>query len=103
MLISIVDWLERNMAPCFWKKYLGVECPGCGMQRAIIALLKGNFLESLKIYPALIPTILMLILLVLHLIFKFKKGAFYLKISFIFTVSIIVFSYIFKIAINGIH
>ena len=103
IIISVIDWLERNMTSCFWKKYFGIECPGCGMQRAIIALLKGDFLESLRIYPALIPTILMVILLILHLIFKFRKGAFYLKISFIFTVSIIVLNYLYKIIFLGIH
>lgn len=97
ILISIVDWLERNMAPCFWKQHFGIECPGCGMQRAFIALLKGNILESISVYPALIPTIVMLIFLVLHLIFNFKLGAQYLKIWFIFTATIIVFSYIYKI------
>ncbi len=89
MIFSIADWLEQHTLPCFYKKYLGFECPGCGMQRAFIEILRGNFLESLKIYPALLPTIFLLTFLILHLIFKFEKGAFVLKISFIFTASII--------------
>lgn len=96
-LLSLAGWLERNMLPCIYKKYLGVECPGCGMQRALIELLKGNLLESLKVYPALLPTAFLLIYLSLHLIFKFEKGALVLKISFIFTASIIVTSYIIKL------
>ena len=95
--MSIVDWLERNMLPCVYKKYLGVECPGCGMQRALIELLKGNLLESLKVYPALLPTIFVLIYLSLHLIFKFEKGALVLKISFIFTALIIAINFIIKL------
>jgi len=98
-IISIVSWLERNMLPCVYKKYLGVECPGCGMQRALIELLKGNLLESLKVYPALLPTVFMLVYLSLHLIFKFEKGALVLKISFIFTASIIFLNYIIKLII----
>jgi len=94
MLLSLTDWLERNMFPCFYKKYLGIECPGCGMQQALIELLKGNFIDSLKAYPALLPIIFILVYLILHLIFKFEKGAFYLKISFIFIVSIIVINFI---------
>ena len=85
------------MLPCIYKKYLGVECPGCGMQRALIELLKGNLLESLKVYPALLPTIFMLTYLSLHLLLKFEKGAYVLKISFIFTASIIVVNFIMKI------
>ncbi len=73
-----------------------MDCPGCGMQRAIIELLKGNIWESILLYPALLPTIFLFIFLILHLIFKFKKGALILKISFIFTVSIIIINFIIK-------
>jgi hypothetical protein len=100
MLLSLIDWLERNMLPCFYKKYLGIDCPGCGMQRALIELLKGNFIDSLKIYPALLPTIFLIVFLILHLIIKFKNGAFVLKISFIFTASIIVINFILKLILN---
>lgn len=94
---TLTDWLESNMLPCFYKRFLGIECPGCGMQRAIIELLKGNIMESLKAYPPMIPIFLMLAFLVIHLVYKFKNGAVYLKISFIFTTSIIVINYIYKL------
>lgn len=100
MFSSLANWIERNSLPCFYKKYLGIDCPGCGMQRAFIELLRGNIFESLKTYPALIPTIFMVIFLMLHLIFKFRKGADVLKISFIFTASIIVINFIVKLIIN---
>lgn len=66
------------------------------MQTAIILLLKGDFVESILAYPALIPTLFLLVYLCLHLIFNFKKGAFILKISFIFTVAIIFINYAIK-------
>lgn len=100
---AIIAWLERNMGACFYKKYFGIDCPGCGMQRAFVELLKGNFIESLKLYPALLPTIGMFVFLILHLIFKFEKGGVYLKYFFIFTVSIIVINFIFKQIYLGIH
>ena len=93
----IVTWLENHQMPCFYKQCLGIDCPGCGMQTALLLLLKGSVLESIQTYPALLPILFLLSYLTLHLIFDFKKGAFVLKISFIFTVIIIVFSYIFKI------
>lgn len=96
MIQDLIEWLESRMQPCFYKKYFGIECPGCGMQRAIVELLKGNLLESLKLYPALIPTIFLFVFLILHLIFKFKHGALILKITFIAIVSIVVISYIYK-------
>lgn len=94
---TVIEWLESHMLPCFYNRFLGIECPGCGMQRAIIELLKGHLLESLETYPPLFPIVFMLVLLIIHLIFKFKNGAGYLKISFIFTSSIIVINYIYKL------
>ena len=75
----------------------GKDCPGCGSQRAFILLLKGHVWESICMYPALIPIIILFIALIPHLIFKFKNGAVYLKYNFIVVMSIIVISYLFKI------
>ena len=95
--MGFVDWLEKRQLPCFYKSVFGVECPGCGMQRAIIALLRGEFVESFKLYPALIPTVFMLFFLVIHLFYHLKNGAKILLWLFIFNVSIIIISYIFKL------
>ena len=97
MLEKIVHWLESHQQSCFYKKYLGFDCPGCGMQRSFIELLKGNFWESILLYPALIPTIIMILFLFAHFILKFKNGATILKYLFIFNASIIVLNYIYKL------
>ena len=94
---KIIEWLENHMQPCFYQHYFGIECPGCGMQRAFIELLKANLIESLKLYPALIPIIIMLIFLLLHIIIKIKNGATILKYLFIFNVIIIIINYIIKL------
>jgi hypothetical protein len=96
---GLVDWLEKRQMPCFYKSVLGVDCPGCGMQRAFIALLKGDFAGSLKLYPALIPTIVMLAFLVVHIFYNLKNGARILVSLFIFNAVIIVISYIFKLIV----
>ena len=72
--MSIINWLENNMLACPYKKYFGLDCLGCGMQRSFLALLKGNFVESFYLYPALVPMIFMFLFLIAHLIFKFKNG-----------------------------
>ena len=97
MFDKIIVWLESHQQTCFYKKYLGVECPGCGMQRSFLELLKGNFIESLVLFPALIPTMILIAFLVLHLVFKFRNGANILKILFIFNTSLVVLSYIYKL------
>ncbi len=92
-----MEWLESHLIPCFYKSLFGIECPGCGMQRAFIELLKGNFIESIKIYSPLIPILVMFIFLILHLIFKLKKGATILTFMFIFAISFIMINYIYKL------
>ena len=97
MLDKLIYWLESHQQACFYKKYFGIECPGCGMQRSFIELLKGNFYESFILFPALIPTIILVVFLFLHIIFKFRNGANILKILFIINTSIVVLSYIYKL------
>ena len=99
MLYCIVKWLEQQQQPCFFKKFIGIECLGCGFQTALIALLKGNIWESIQAYPALLPFLFTVVFLILHLIFKLKKGALIIKISFIFTSLIIVINYIYKLIV----
>ncbi len=100
MFIAIIDWLQKHQLPCLYKKILGFDCPGCGMQSAVIELLKGNICESIKLYPALIPIIFMFIFLLLHIIFKIKNGANILKFLFIANTIIILINYLFKIFIK---
>ncbi len=66
----MLDWLESHQIPCIYKSILGIECPTCGFQRAFILLLKGELLSSLKVYPALIPTMILILLLGTWLIFR---------------------------------
>ena len=94
---DFINWLESHLGTCFYKSVFGIECPGCGMQRSIIELLKGNIFESIKLYPALLPMLFTLIFLILHLIYRYKKGALILTISFIFTVLLMIIAYIVKL------
>src|ERR1017187_1418872 len=59
-MLSLVNWLEDHMMTCYYKQVSGIDCPGCGMQRSFIELLKGNFFESIKLYPALFAVIITL-------------------------------------------
>ncbi len=94
--MTLITWLENNLLACPYKKYLGVDCFGCGMQRSFIELLKGNLVESFYLYPALLPMIIMFLFLITHLIFKFKNGGTWLKYQFIFVVALVVINFIAK-------
>jgi hypothetical protein len=67
------------------------------MQRSFIALLKGEFVESIILYPALIPTIFLFLYTFSHLVFKFKNGANIIKLDFFLIVILTLGNYFYKI------
>ncbi|MGB4774179.1 MAG: DUF2752 domain-containing protein, partial [Daejeonella sp.] len=94
---AFINWLQHNLLACPLKQITGIDCPGCGLQRSVLCLIQGNFLESFKLYPASIAIIMLFILTALHLKFDFKNGAFFIKIIYISIAIIIVINYIYKI------
>ena len=100
MLLKIINWLESHQGTCTFREHAGIDCPGCGLQRSILALLRGDLVESFLQFPALLPLMAMFLFLGIHLVFKLKNGAFILKVFFIGNVSIIILNYIFKLIIH---
>jgi len=41
------------MLPCLNKMLLGIDCPGCGLQRSAVLLFQGNFQQAFEMYPAI--------------------------------------------------
>lgn len=97
---KLLDYFESHMLSCMYKKYLGVECPWCGIQRSLYLLLKGEIKESFLTFPALLPILGMLLFLIIHLIFKIRNGHKILLSIFTVDAAIIVTSYIIKIISN---
>lgn len=93
----MIEWLEAHMAPCVFVKYLHIECPGCGIQRAFVALLKGELVQSIQLFPAMIPYMITLLMLIIQLFFKFRSGAYYVMYGFIASVTIMMISYMIKL------
>jgi hypothetical protein len=65
---------ERFMLPCISKQVLGIDCPGCGLQRSIALLLKGDLVASFLMYPALFPMMALFGFLALNRFVFFKKA-----------------------------
>jgi hypothetical protein len=94
---SILHWMEANMLSCPFKKYLHIDCPGCGLQRSFLLLLKGNLIGSLQMYPATIPLIGLVVFLTLHLKYEFRTGATVIKYLYLSIAILIAAFYIYKI------
>src|ERR1700760_3215911 len=56
--LNFIQWLQNHLIPCPFKYLTGVDCPGCGFQRSIIALIEGNLHKSFLLYPPAIPLLL---------------------------------------------
>lgn len=99
--VEIIDFLERNLFTCTIKSLTGLNCPGCGMQRAFIALLKGNFSESFAQNASLIPFLITIFFTICHLIFSYKSGARIIVILFSSTVAIMVGQFVMKLILKN--
>jgi hypothetical protein len=89
-------FLDEYLIPCGFKAVTGYDCLGCGAQRAFVALLSGALGESWRLYPPLILLIATFIFTLLHLKFKFEKGAVIIKCLFIATVIAMLVNYLVK-------
>jgi hypothetical protein len=85
-----------SMLPCLFKQITGVDCPGCGAQRSFDLLIHGQLIESFKLYPALVPLIILLISFLFDLFFKQKNKSNTTWYLAIFSMSMVIGSYIIK-------
>ena len=84
------------MLPCMNKSIFGFDCLGCGTQRALLLILKGEFVEAFYMFPAIYTTILFIFILAFNFIDKSRN---YHKIIIGLALTnavIMVVSYIYK-------
>lgn len=88
--------IEDFMLPCPSKKFLGIECFGCGTQRAIVLVFEGKFSEAFHMFPAVYT--LLLFLMMIGVSFIDKKRSYGNIIVFLAIINsiIMVFSYFYK-------
>lgn len=95
--VNITTWLEAHQLPCLFKAVTHFDCPGCGMQRSFILLLRGDLVNSFITYPALLPIILLFAFLIIHLTFKVKNGTAILKYAYFFCAAFVMATYIYRL------
>lgn len=88
---------EDYMLPCLNKKLFGVECLGCGIQRATFLVFKGEFVAAFHMYPAIYSLFLLALFIIFNIFVKFKYDQI-IKMGLIaLNVVIVVVSYLIKI------
>ena len=99
-MFLLVKGLEDYMLPCVTKKYFGIDCIGCGLQRSAVLFLKGQFVDSFLMYPALYPMLLFFAFLIFDLFIK-KNHSEKIKLALAAcTLLAAVTNYILKLYIN---
>ena len=90
--------MEDLLLPCLNKQLFGIDCYGCGGQRAFLMVIKGDFNAALQLFPAIFPLLFLLFFVILNLFVKFKFDHL-IKIGLIlFTAGVILISYIIKMS-----
>lgn len=85
------------MLPCYFKHFTGFDCPGCGFQRSVIALIQGDFIKSFHLYPGAV-FILILLLISLSEVFYSSSNLKQLRNIFLcMSVAVVVISYLSKL------
>lgn len=99
-LQEFAEWFSGHQLPCVWKHYFGIDCPFCGFQRAVIALLQGDIWKSITLFPALLPLSVTGLLFLIYYFFSVPKLKKTLTILLIVDLLILFAHCIFK---NIIH
>lgn len=90
--------MEEFMLPCLNKQLFGIDCLGCGAQRALLMVFKGDFVAAFQMFPAIYTILILLLFLILNLFLKFK-GDWYVKAGLIvLNAVIIIVAYFFKMS-----
>ena len=92
MILSVEDY----MISCPTKKFLGVECFGCGTQRALVLIFQGKFIEAFHMFPAIYPMLIFLMFIILNYIDKKRNYSNFLIASAVITCCTMVISYFIK-------
>lgn len=90
--------MKEFMLPCFNKQLFGMECPGCGAQRALMLVFQGNFEAAFIMFPAIYSLIVLALFLILDLFLKFKNSFFIKTGLIILNAVIIIAAYLNKIS-----
>lgn len=96
-ILYLLSTPEDYMLPCLSKQILGIECFGCGGQRAVSLLFHGEFIAAFKMYPAIYPLIALSLFIGINIFFKLKHSSKIINTLAIVTITTIVLNYLIKI------
>lgn len=97
LVFYLLGHLEQHMLPCMSKKFFGLECPGCGLQRSVLLLFEGEFVAAFTMYPAIYTLIPLFFLLIIDRFSRAKSINFLVIVFSIASVALILINYFIKL------
>lgn len=71
MIEELKAWLDTlPFLECQLREEIGLYCPGCGGTRAVLSLLQGNIIESIKYNPIVVYAI---VVTIIYFVLKLRK------------------------------
>lgn len=95
LALTFLD-LDELMLPCLTKKFIGIDCPGCGLQRSLALLVDGEFVAAFTMYPAVYNIILLIGFFIVQTFIKIKHANKIILTLTLITVCLILWNYILK-------
>ncbi|MCL5245941.1 DUF2752 domain-containing protein [Cellulophaga sp. 20_2_10] len=88
--------INEYMLPCMNKKLLGVDCPGCGIQRSLALILQGDFTAAFNMYPAIYTLLLLMGFVGVNYFYKIRYASKIITALAIINVILILTNYLYK-------
>lgn len=85
------------MLPCFFKHITGLDCPGCGFQRSVMALFRGDYVISLQLYPAAVLILILSLVSAFEIFYPVKELQTLRKVVLYASAGVIILSYTIKL------
>jgi hypothetical protein len=93
----MMNFFEEHLLPCAFKSIFGVDCPICGFQRALLLLVQGDFIGSIKMYSPLLPVLFLIAMSLIRTIKPNRVGKTFLSHYGIFVLAVIMINYTIKL------
>lgn len=94
---TFTEKADSYLLPCPLKYFSGFDCPGCGFQRSLLALFRGDFQYSFDLYPPTVPILLTFIICLSAHYFRIQGSDKLIKTLVVITGTLILLSYGYKV------
>lgn len=97
LLVTLYLWMNRTFfcSSCIWVMVTGFPCPGCGLTRAGVAFLQGDFERAFRIHPFIYAIVVLSFFFCLYRYILKKSQRVFVKWMIVLIIGMLVF-YVYR-------